>query len=204
MAFADPYGLWNLGGALVGVAEAVNAVAPTVAIVAGVGALIFPPAAPVLGPLALGANVLTAGASAYLAYDTCTNGAKGACTGAVVTAAISAAGAIPGGRLLGGSGSFAAKYGRNIPFGPASEDAWTVLNRVDAKGAPLPGYKGGKTFLNHGSQGATRLPEGPTYREWDLSPNIKGVPRDARRLVTGSDGSAYYTTDHYLSFIQFR
>lgn len=98
----------------------------------------------------------------------------------------------------------AAKYGRDIPFGPASEDAWTVLNRVDAKGAPLPGYRGGKTFLNDGSQGSARLPEGPTYREWDLSPNVKGVPRDARRLVTGSDGSAYYTTDHYLSFIQFR
>ncbi len=79
-----------------------------------------------------------------------------------------------------------------------------MLNRVDAKGAPLSGYKGGKTFLNDGSQGASRLPEGPTYREWDLSPNIKGVPRDARRLVTGSDGSAFYTTDHYLSFIQFR
>ena len=104
----------------------------------------------------------------------------------------------------------AAKYGRDIPIGPASEDAWTVLNRVDAKGAPLPGYKGGKTFLNDGSQGAQVLPRTAsdggsiTYREWDLSPNIKGVPRDARRLVTGSDGSAYYTTDHYLSFIQFR
>jgi guanyl-specific ribonuclease Sa len=75
---------------------------------------------------------------------------------------------------------------------------------VDAKGAPLPGYKGGRTFLNDGSQGAARLPEGPIYREWDLSPNVKGIPRDARRLVTGNDGSAYYTTDHYRSFIQFR
>lgn len=34
-------------------------------------------------------------------------------------------------------------------------------------------------------------------------PKVKGVPRDASR-VTGSDGSAYYTTDHYDSFITFR
>jgi guanyl-specific ribonuclease Sa len=104
----------------------------------------------------------------------------------------------------------AANGGREIAFGPASEDAWKVLNRVDSKGAPLPGYKGGSTFLNDGSQGAQVLPRTAsdgssiTYREWDLSAKIKGVPRDASRLVTGSDGSAFYTTDHYLSFIQFR
>ncbi|XBB67846.1 polymorphic toxin-type HINT domain-containing protein [Nocardioides sp. WV_118_6] len=92
----------------------------------------------------------------------------------------------------------------DVPVGPAPEDAWTVLNRVDAKGAPLPGYKGGKEFLNDGSQGAWRLPEGPIYREWDLSAKVKGIPRDGRRLVTGSDGSAYYTSDHYASFTQFR
>ena len=33
----------------------------------------------------------------------------------------------------------AAKTGR-VPFGPASDDAWSVLNRVDSKGSPLPGY----------------------------------------------------------------
>jgi guanyl-specific ribonuclease Sa len=37
-----------------------------------------------------------------------------------------------------------------------------------------------------------------------MSPNVKGVPRDASRVVTGSDGSAYYTSDHYDSFIMFR
>lgn len=37
-----------------------------------------------------------------------------------------------------------------------------------------------------------------------LTQKVKGVDRDGRRLVTGSDGSAFYTTDHYLSFIQIR
>jgi RHS repeat-associated protein len=89
-----------------------------------------------------------------------------------------------------------------LPMGPASEKAWTVLNRVDAKGAPLPGYKGGKIFQN--SQG--RLPDTPgvTYREWDVNPYIKGVDRRAERLVTGSDGSAYFTSDHYDTFMLVR
>ena len=75
---------------------------------------------------------------------------------------------------------------------------------MDAKGAPLPGYKGGKNSSTTGARERRGFLRGPTYDEWDLSPNVKGVPRDARRLVTGSDGSAYYTTDYYLSFIQFR
>jgi hypothetical protein len=110
----------------------------------------------------------------------------------------------PGQEFLAGQGDL------DVPFGPATEDAWTALNRVDEKGSPLPGYKGGKTFLNNGSQGASELPRTApdggsiTYREWDLSPNVKGVPRDGSRLVTGSDGSAYYTTDHYVNFVRFR
>jgi RHS repeat-associated protein len=90
----------------------------------------------------------------------------------------------------------------NLPIGPGSEKAWTVLNRIDAKGAPLPGYKGGSVFKN--SQG--RLPEidGVTYREWDVNPYVKGVNRGAERLVTGSDGSAYFTGDHYDTFLMFR
>lgn len=104
----------------------------------------------------------------------------------------------------------AANGGRAIPFGPASDDAWAVLNRVDAKGSPLPGYKGGKVWDNNGTQGAQVLPRSGadgsavTYKEWDLTQKVKGVDRDGRRLVTGSDGSAYYTTDHYVSFIQIR
>jgi hypothetical protein len=44
---------------------------------------------------------------------------------------------------------------------------------------------------------ATVLPRGNgvTYREWDVNPNIKGVDRGGERLVTRSDGSAWYTND---------
>ncbi|MBB2974959.1 RHS repeat-associated protein [Microbacterium endophyticum] len=89
-----------------------------------------------------------------------------------------------------------------FPIGPGSEKAWTVLNRVDAKGMPLPGYKGGRVFVNKKG----KLPESPglTYREWDANPFVKGVNRGTERIVTGSDGSAYWTGDHYDSFLMFR
>lgn len=89
-----------------------------------------------------------------------------------------------------------------LPIGPGSEKAWTVLNRVDAKGAPLPGYKGGSIFKNKDGV----LPETPgvTYREWDVNPYTKGVDRGLERIVTGSDGSAYWTGDHYGTFLMFR
>ncbi|WP_425552676.1 ribonuclease domain-containing protein [Kribbella alba] len=38
----------------------------------------------------------------------------------------------------------------------------------------------------------------------DVNPKVKGVDRGSERLVTGSDGSAWYTTDHYQSFFPVR
>jgi len=50
------------------------------------------------------------------------------------------------------------------------------------------------------------LPETPgiTYRECDVNPYVKGQNRGPERIVTGSDGSAYFTSDHYSSFTQMR
>jgi guanyl-specific ribonuclease Sa len=76
---------------------------------------------------------------------------------------------------------------------------------VLAKGSPLPGYKGGSVFQNSGGvlPGVDGAGNAITYREWDVNPYVKGVDRGPERLVTGSDGSAYYTGDHYGSFLQF-
>ncbi|UJP39781.1 ribonuclease domain-containing protein [Cellulomonas palmilytica] len=96
-----------------------------------------------------------------------------------------------------------------VAFGPVPENAWATFGRVQSKGSPLPGYKGGSTFGNTGQAGGQVLPRSTsggspiTYREWDVNPYVKGVDRGAERIVTGSDGSAYYTSDHYRSFIQF-
>lgn len=48
------------------------------------------------------------------------------------------------------------------------------------------------------------LPGGTTYREWDVNPKVKGQSRDDLRVVTGLDGSAYYTNDHYETFTMMR
>jgi guanyl-specific ribonuclease Sa len=86
----------------------------------------------------------------------------------------------------------------------------TVLMFVDQHERAPDGYEGGRTFHNYGGHGEESLPrrdargKAISYREWDVNPRVRGKNRGAERLVTGSDGSAYYTSDHYRSFIKIR
>lgn len=81
-----------------------------------------------------------------------------------------------------------------------------VLDFVDKEGEAMDGYEGGRTFGNF----EKRLPQTDAqgrrmkYREWDVNPLRPGVNRGAERLVTGSDGSAWYTSDHYETFKKIR
>ncbi len=85
-----------------------------------------------------------------------------------------------------------------------------TLDSVDQNGSAPPGQVGGRQFMNDGRGGGQTLPKTDAqgnpiqYREWDVNPKITGVNRGPERLVTGSDGSAYYTGDHYQSFTQVR
>ncbi|GAA3968779.1 ribonuclease domain-containing protein [Gordonia caeni] len=72
--------------------------------------------------------------------------------------------------------------------------------------ANAPGTRGGQTFRNNegllpatGANGA-RL----RFQEWDVNPKERGRGRDAERIVTANDGSAWYTLDHYRTFVQIR
>ncbi|MVU83851.1 ribonuclease [Nocardia sp. ET3-3] len=81
--------------------------------------------------------------------------------------------------------------------------AWTTLGLIDQGGWPpadCPGTKGGTTWQNRGGQ----LPEGVDYLEWDVNCKAPGRSRDAERIVTGNDGSAWYTDDHYATFVRMR
>lgn len=75
-----------------------------------------------------------------------------------------------------------------------------------ADSANAPGTKGGITFRN--SEG--RLPAvgagggRVVYQEWDVNAKKNGQGRDAERIVTGNDGSAWYTLDHYDTFVRIR
>jgi hypothetical protein len=85
-----------------------------------------------------------------------------------------------------------------------------VLESVDKHHHAPEGYVGGREFLNLGKDGEQSLPNFDAdgkpinYREWDVHPHVPGKNRGPERLVTGSDGSAYYTADHYRTFIRIR
>ena len=75
---------------------------------------------------------------------------------------------------------------------------------------PPPGHVGGRRFGNFGRGGEQRLPVRTgrgsriDYQEWDIHPRRPGRNRGAERLVTGSDGRAWYSADHYCSFTEMR
>ena len=64
------------------------------------------------------------------------------------------------------------------------------------------GYKGGTTFNNREGKLPVSDSSGNliSYKEFDVNPYLKGVNRGAERLVKGSDGSSYMTSDHYSNF----
>ena len=64
-------------------------------------------------------------------------------------------------------------------------------------GEPLSGYVGGMVFQNR----ERRLPRG-RYKEYDVNPRVPGRSRNAERIVIEQDtGKAYYTNDHYRTFV---
>jgi guanyl-specific ribonuclease Sa len=78
------------------------------------------------------------------------------------------------------------------------QKAHDLLAQLRARhGEPLPGYVGGREFQNR----ERRLPRGH-YREYDVNPKVRGRSRDAERIVIEQDtGKAYYTGNHYRTFI---
>ena len=84
------------------------------------------------------------------------------------------------------------------PTTQAPQKAYDLLKRLEERnGTPLPGYVGGRDFQNR----ERRLPWGH-YREYDVNPKLRGRVRDAERLVIEQrTGKAYYTGDHYRTFV---
>ena len=79
-----------------------------------------------------------------------------------------------------------------------------VLVFVQKNGQAPEGYLGGREFQNREKRLPLTGPSGQRirYREWDVHPKVPGQNRGAERLVTGSDHSAWYTKDHYDTFIR--
>ncbi|HQY57252.1 MAG: ribonuclease domain-containing protein [Nitrospira sp.] len=81
---------------------------------------------------------------------------------------------------------------------PIPLSARETLNAIESRhGEPPPGYIGGRTFQNR----ERVLPRG-RYREYDVHPKVPGKNRGAERIVIDQrTGKAYYTADHYRTFV---
>ena len=82
--------------------------------------------------------------------------------------------------------------------------ALQVLAYIRAHHEAPPGYEGSRRFGNYEKV----LPQSDDtgrriqYQEWDVHPHLEHVNRGAERIVTGSDGRAWYTNDHYAHFTE--
>ncbi len=80
--------------------------------------------------------------------------------------------------------------------GAVPEKVLHVLEIVRTTGRPPEGYVGGRVFENREG----RLPADGDYREFDVDPHVGG--RNAERIIVEwNSKKAWYTADHYRTFI---
>ncbi|WP_194817493.1 ribonuclease domain-containing protein [Nocardia sp. XZ_19_385] len=109
---------------------------------------------------------------------------------------------------VGAASSVSGVPGTKAPGVP--EHAYVTLREIDAGRWPgsanAAGTQGGERWMNREGTLARTDAAGKaiTYREWDVNPKQRNRSRDAERIVTGSDGSAWYTGDHYKTFKRMR
>jgi ribonuclease T1 len=82
------------------------------------------------------------------------------------------------------------------------QKVYDVLKYIQANNQPMPGYVGGRVFSNREEILPREDNNGKPilYHEWDVNPKVEGQNRGTERIITGSDGRAWYTNDHYQSF----
>lgn len=88
--------------------------------------------------------------------------------------------------------------------GEIPQKVLTVLAYVRENGRAPEGYQGGRKFGNFEKLLPLKDDAGSimNYQEWDVNPKKKGKNRGAERLITSENKRAWYTRDHYDSFIE--
>ncbi len=86
------------------------------------------------------------------------------------------------------------------------QKVYDVLNYIRSHNHAMNGYVGGRVFSNREQILAQTDNNGNPiqYHEWDVNPKIEGQNRGTERIITGSDGRAWYTNDHYQSFKEIK
>ncbi len=83
---------------------------------------------------------------------------------------------------------------------------YTTLNYIKQHHTAPDGFVGGRKFGNYENLLPKKDAAGNSisYQEWDVNAKVEGKNRGTQRLVTGSDGRAWYTADHYKSFSEVK
>ena len=86
------------------------------------------------------------------------------------------------------------------------QKVYDVLKYIRDNHHAMDGYVGGRIFSNREKIVPQVDDNGNpiTYQEWDVNPKIQGQNRGTERILTGSDGRAWYTNDHYQSFKEIK
>lgn len=86
------------------------------------------------------------------------------------------------------------------------QKVYDVLKYIRANNHAMDGYVGGRVFSNREKIVPQVDGNGNpiTYQEWDVNPKVQGQNRGTERILTGSDGRAWYTDDHYQSFKEIK
>ncbi|WP_221389712.1 ribonuclease domain-containing protein [Dyadobacter sp. NIV53] len=98
------------------------------------------------------------------------------------------------------------KYSKQKTSQVIPAKVYTVLEYVRKYNRAPDGFSGGRKFGNY----ERRLPlkdsnsKPMKYLEWDVNPKIKGKNRGTERLITSETKQAWYTKDHYNTFVEVK
>lgn len=94
----------------------------------------------------------------------------------------------------------------NASQSPIPAKVFKILEYIKQHGEAPDGYVGGRIFQNRERRLEIKDAQGNKikYQEWDVNPKKRGQNRGTERLVTGSDGRAWYTNDHYQTFTEVK
>ncbi len=86
------------------------------------------------------------------------------------------------------------------------QKVYDVLKYIRANHHAMDGYVGARVFTNREKIVPQVDDQGNPieYQEWDVNPKVEGQNRGTERILTGSDGHAWYTNDHYQSFKEIK
>ena len=111
-----------------------------------------------------------------------------------------------GKKYKGNRNSDDSKTTPNVANNAIPPKVFKVLEYIKKNGEAMDGYVGGRNFQNRERRLDIKDASGRKiqYQEWDVNPKKQGKNRGTERIITGSDNRAWYTKDHYQTFVEIK